>query len=91
MARRSAFARNGSTSPLGKIQPPLGQLRLHQLVDERVREAAAKAGKPVLEYLRDYIEVGFARKEIEHAHTIYLDRFAALLPNGNQTATAGDD
>lgn len=78
------FARTGKTSPLGKIQPPLGQLRLHQLPDERIRAAAAKAGKPVLEFARDVLEMAFVgREEIEHKQTIYLDQLASLLPNRN--------
>lgn len=85
---RSTFARSGHSSPLGKIQPPLGQLRLHQVADERVRKAAAAAGKPVLEFVRDLVEVGFlGREELEHRQSIYLDRLESLLPKRNENST----
>lgn len=81
--RSTRFAR-GFTNPLGKIQPPMGQIRLHQVADERVRAAAAQAGKPVLEFIRDFLEVSFVgREEIEHRGMVYLDRLESLLPNRN--------
>lgn len=86
--RHSTFARTGHTHPLGKIQPPIGQLRLHQTADERVRELAAQARKPVLEFVRDILEVAVVgRESIEHRQSIYLDKLESLLPNRNETAT----
>lgn len=82
--RKPKFARTGYTSPFGKVGPSLGQLRLHRETEELVRQAAAKTGQPLLEFIREFIEAGFhGREEIERRHTIRLDAIEQVLPKGN--------
>lgn len=78
------FARYGSSSPFGKVGQSLGSLRLHEETEMLVRAAASRAGKPIVEFVRDYLEQGFhGRKEIERRQTLHLDFIQQVLPKRN--------
>lgn len=82
MSRLARFARNGHTSPFGKLTPGgLGQIRLGQETEELVRTAAARAGLPIAEFIREYIELGFhGRQEVERRRMIRLDVIESVMP-----------
>lgn len=72
--RGPLFSRRGFTSSLGKVDDVLGTLRLRGETGRLVRAAAARAGLPVIEYVREVLEVGHhGREEIERRQTIRLD------------------
>lgn len=85
MGNRHFFARRGETSPLGKIGPPLGSLRLRYPTEELLRKAAAEVGMPPLEFVRVWLELGLhSRSEIEHQQTIRLDAVESTLVSRNR-------
>lgn len=85
------FARKGHTSPFGKLTPGgLGQIRLGSETEELVRTAAARAGLPIAEFIREYIEVGFhGRDEVERRRTIRLDLILAVVPKPDGNGREG--
>jgi hypothetical protein len=79
------FARRGVTGVLGKVDDSLGTLRLRKPTGELVRAAAARARMPVLEFVREYLELGFhGREEIERRTTLRLDVIERVLPKRNE-------
>jgi hypothetical protein len=78
---RSFFARRGTTSPLGKVMSPLGTLRLRGETEAALRAAAARQGMPVMEFVREVLEVGLhGREEVERRHTLRLDAIELVTP-----------
>lgn len=73
------FARRGSSNDFGKMRD-LGTLRLPAETAELVRAAAARLGKPTLEYVREILEVGHhGRSEVERRTTVRLDAIEQVL------------
>lgn len=81
------FARRGITSPFGKLAD-LGRLRVPTETGELVRAAAARAGLPIAEYVRKYVELGHhGRQEIEHRITLQLDAIEVAVPKRDTKGT----
>lgn len=81
------FARRGITSPFGKLAD-LGRLRVPSETGELVRAAAARAGLPIAEYVRKYVELGHhGRQEMERRITVQLDAVAMAVPNRDESGT----
>lgn len=84
------FARRGVTSFFGKLDD-LGHLRVAKETGERIRQRAAAAGIPVMEYVRGQLEVlEHGREEIVRRQIIRLDSIEVVgrnrdgsEPNGN--------
>lgn len=75
------FARRGVTSPFGKLGPVIAQLRLRGDTERLVRDAAARSGLPLAEFVREYLETGFhGRAEVERRQMIRLDVIERVLP-----------
>lgn len=86
LGRAPSFSRKGFTSPFGKVGRSLGQLRLHEETESLIRAAAARQGQPVMEFVREILELGFhGREEIERRHTIRLDAIELVLPKRNKS------
>jgi hypothetical protein len=84
MFKTVRLSRRGFTSPLGKAMNNLGTLRLRSETENLVRDAAARAGLPVMEYVREILELGHhGRAEIERRHTIRLDAIDHATPKRN--------
>lgn len=70
----SVFARSGRTNPFGKVGQSLGVLRLPYKTEARLREEAARAGMPVMEFVRNYLELRLhGRPFVERELTLRLD------------------
>lgn len=79
------FSRNGYSHPLGKMQPPLGQLRLPESADEKLRKLAAANRKGPIEFARDLLTTFLVgRDEIQHSQMMYLDALDSLLPKSTK-------
>lgn len=82
---RPHFSRRGTTAPFGKVLASLGTLRLREETEALVREAASRAGLPVMEYVREILELGHhGRAEVERRQTIRLDALEQVLPKRNE-------
>lgn len=74
------FARNGTTSPLGKLDDRLEANKIESVVKARLQVLAAEAGKPLNEFLRDiYRVVAFGPDEVKRLHVDGVDRVARML------------
>lgn len=67
-------ARRGFTHPSGKLGDNLGCLKVTVETEEKLRAAAAAVDLPVMEFVRELIEIGFqGRSGIERQYTTRLD------------------
>lgn len=81
--RPSRFAR-GVSNPFGKIGRPIGQLRLAERTEDGLREIAAVAKMPPLEFVRRLVELRVhGRQQVEREISLKLD----LVDRGNLSAT----
>lgn len=80
MAKAPYFSRRGVTDNFGKLVD-MGKLRVPLETSELIRQAAAKAGLPTMEYVRELLELGHhGRQEVDRRRTIVLDAIEVAIP-----------
>lgn len=81
MARHDPLpSRNGTTSPLGKLDDRIEAFKIESVVKARFEAKAAECGKPSAEFLREIMRViAFGPDEVKRMHSDGVDRVVRLL------------
>lgn len=76
----AAFARNGYTSPFGKLDARVESFRVESDVLDEFSRKAASLGKGVAELLRDLMRISaYGREEVLKVHRIEVEKVARML------------
>ena len=79
-ANETRLHRNGSTSPLGKLDDKFESFRVEGIVKAKFAEKAALCGKGATEFLRDVMRVvALGPDDVKRMHCDQVDQVVRML------------